>query len=117
MSMALSALGRILLVSNACAVELSVCIGVRGCGWPSSSRVRRIDTAAFAFMNNAPSSASAAEDITARIICEMFRTAPLFLGMSSFAAMNMCPPALLRAFASDKYDASLCIASTMLLAL
>ncbi len=35
MSMALSALGKILLVSSACAVALSVCIGVRGCGWPS----------------------------------------------------------------------------------
>ena len=68
MSMALSAFGWILLVSSACAVALSVCIGVRGCGCPSSIRVCRIATAVFALMNRAPNSASAADDMTARII-------------------------------------------------
>ena len=71
----------------------------------------------FAFINRAPSSASAADDITARIICEMLRTAPLFAGMSSFDDINMCPPARLRALGSDKYDASLWTARTMSLAL
>ena len=56
----------------------------------------------FALMKRAPNSASAAEDITARIICEILRTAPLFLGISSSVAINMWPPARLRAFGSDR---------------
>ncbi len=102
MSMAFSAFGRILLVSSACAVELSVCIGVCDWGWPNSSSVVRMDTAVFALMNNAPSSASAADDMTDLIICDMLRTAPLFIGISSSPAMNMCPPARIRALGSDK---------------
>ncbi len=89
MSMALSALGKILLVSSACAVALSVCIGVRGCGWPSSMRVCCMETAVFAIMNRAPNSASAADEMTAQIICEMLRTAPLLKRISSLPAMNM----------------------------
>ena len=89
MSMAFSAFGRILLVSSACAVELSVCIGDCVWGWPNSASVVRMDTAVFALMNNAPSSASAADDMTDLIICDMLRTAPLFIGTSSSPAMNM----------------------------
>ena len=102
MSMAFSALGRILLVSSACAVELSVCIGVRVWGWPNSSSIVRMETAVFALMNNAPSSSSVADDMTDLIICDMLRTAPLFIGISSSPAMNMWPPAWLRALDSDK---------------
>ena len=102
MSMALSALGRILLVSRACAVELSVCTGIQGCGWPSSLTVCRMDTAVFALMKSAPSLASAADDITARIICEILRMVPLFFGMSLLLAMNIWPPARLRAFAFER---------------
>ncbi len=65
MSMALSALGKILLVSSACVVALSVCIGLRGCGWPSLMRVCSMETAVFALMNRAPNSASTADDMTA----------------------------------------------------
>ena len=107
MSMAFNALGMIWLVSRSFAVLLSVWIGVRGWGWPSSSRVWRIDTAVFAFRNRAPSLASAADDMTARMICEMFRTAPLFAGISSFDNMNICPPARLQALGLDRYDPSL----------
>jgi hypothetical protein len=114
--MALSVLGKILLVSSACAVALSVCIGVRGCGWSSSMRVCHMETAVFALMNRAPNSASAADDMTAQIICEMLRTAPLLKGISSLPAMNMWPPAQLRAFGLERYDASLWIARTILLA-
>ena len=70
----------------------------------------------FALMNRAPSSASAADDMTARIIWEMFRTAPLLMGISSFPAMNMWPPARLRDLGSDRYDASLWIARIISLA-
>jgi hypothetical protein len=55
-------LGRILLVSSACAVELSVWMGVCGCGCPISLSVCRMDTAVLALMNSAPNSASAADD-------------------------------------------------------
>ncbi len=102
MSMALSAFGRILLVSSACAVELAVQIGVCACGWPNSLSIVRMETAVFALINNAPSSASAADDMTDFIICEVLRTAPLFIGILSSHAMNMWPPAWLWAFGSDR---------------
>ena len=117
MSMTFNALGMILFVSSAFAVELSVCIGVSGWGWPSLTSVCRIETAVFALMNSAPNSASAADDMTALIIIwEILRTAPLLRGMFSFPAMNMWPPARLRALASDKYEASLWMARTISLA-
>ncbi len=100
--MAFSALGRILLVSSACADELLVWMGVRGCGCTDSFSVRRMDTAVLALMNSVPSSASAADDSTALIIYEMSNTAPLLMGISSMPAINMWPPALLRAFGSNR---------------
>ena len=114
--MALSAFCRILLVSSACAVAVSVCIGLHGCGCPSSISVCCIETAVFVLMNKAPSSASAADDMTARIICEMLRTALLLMRILSFPAMYMWPPARLWDVGSERYDASLWIARTMLLA-
>jgi hypothetical protein len=116
--MAFSALGRILLVSRACTVELLVWTGVRICGCPISSSVCHIETAISALMNNAPSSASAADDITALIIYNILSTtAPLLAGMSSVPAMNMWPPALLWALGLDRYNTSLCIASLISFAL
>ena len=56
----------------------------------------------FGVDESAPNSASAADDITAFIICEIFNTAPLLMGISSEPAMNMWPPALLRAFGSER---------------
>ncbi len=79
--------------------------------------VWHIETAVFALMKRAPSSASMADDMTAHIICKMLRMAPLFAGMSSFPAINMCLPARLHAFGLDMYEVLLCIARTMLLAL
>ena len=102
MSMDLVALGVMRLVRTPCAVELSVCIGVFGCGWPNSTSVVRIGTANFALMKSAPNSASAAELITALMICEMLRMAPLLRGISSSLDMKKCPPARLRAFASER---------------
>jgi hypothetical protein len=57
--------------------------------WPMTMRVCCMDTAVFALMNRAPNSASAADDMTAWIIWEMFRTAPLLMGISSLLAMNI----------------------------
>ncbi len=68
-------------------------------------------------MNSAASSASAADNMAAFIICYMSRTAPLLIRIFSFPAINMLPLAQLQAFGSDKYDALLWIASTMSLAL
>ena len=100
-------------MSSARAVALSFCIGVRGCGCPSLISVCRIETAVFALMNRAPNSASAADDMTAQIIWEMLRTAPLLIGISLCPAMNMWPPAWLRDLGSKRYDASLWIARIM----
>jgi hypothetical protein len=98
MSMALSAFGRILVVSSACAVA------VRGCQCPSLITVCRIEMVVFTLMNMAPN-----------IICEMLRTAPL-MGISSFPAMYIWPPARLRDLGSKRYNALLWIARTMSLA-
>ena len=46
------------------AVALSQCMGVGGCGWPSSSSVSLIIFASFAFKKIAPNSASAADSAT-----------------------------------------------------
>ncbi len=82
-------------MSRACVVELSVLMCVCVCGWPSSLSILHVDTAVLALMNSAPSLASAAEDITALIICNMLSTVPLLVGISSCSAMNMCLPARL----------------------
>jgi hypothetical protein len=116
MSMALNALGIILLMRSVWAVELLVCMGVRVCGCLISLMVHCMETAVLALMNSAPSLASAADDITALIICDMLTAALLFMGMSSLPAMNMWPPALLQALGSDRYDVLLWIASLMLIA-
>jgi hypothetical protein len=79
-------------------------MGMRVCGCPISLRVHCMATAVLALMNNAPGLASAADDITALIICDMLITAPLLIGMSSLPAMNMWPPALLQALGSDRVE-------------
>jgi hypothetical protein len=100
MSIAFVRLGCILLLITPSAVELSVCIGVRGCGWPISVSICRRYTASLAFKNNAPNSASAADDITAFIMVAMVKTAPLFGGLSTLLDRKKCPPARLLAFFS-----------------
>ncbi len=89
-------------MSSACAVKFSVWMGVHDSECPISSSVLHMDTAVLALMNSAPSLASAADDITALIICKIFNTAPLFMGISSVPAMNIWPPALLQDFGSER---------------
>ena len=67
-------------------------------------------------MKKAASSASAAEDMTAFMIWAMLMTAPLFGGVLVLLDMKKCPPALIRAFDSERYEASLCTTRTMLIA-
>ena len=81
---------------------LLVCIGVGGCLCPIISSACRAGIAFLQFMKRAPSSASAAEDITALMIWETVRVAPLFDGMTSSLDMKEFPPDLLLAFDSDK---------------
>ena len=78
MSIDLLALATILLLMRTSAVLLYVWMGVRGCGWPRSSSVLRIGTSVLVFKNNAPSYASAADDITLQMIVDRSRTAQLF---------------------------------------
>ena len=70
----------------------------------------------FALLYSAPSSASAVDDITAWMMVDKFKTAPLFERNWIFSDKKWCPPAQLFAPCSLKYDASLCITRTMLLA-
>ena len=67
-------------------------------------------------MNSAPNSASAVDDMTALIIWEILRMALLLRGMFSLPAMNMWPPTRLCVLGSDKYEASLWMMRTILLA-
>lgn len=102
MSIGLVRLGWIVLLTTPRAVELSVCIGVGGCLCPISLRRCRIGTASRELMKRAPSSASAADDITALMIWAIVSTAPLLRGAWSFSDMKKCPPARLLAFDSDR---------------
>ncbi len=91
-------------------------MGVGGCGCPKNSKSCLAGTALRQLMKSAPILASAAEDRTALIICKIVITAPLFGGVSVLLDMKICPPALLRALLLERYDASLCAASTISLA-
>jgi hypothetical protein len=85
-------LGWILWLITPSAVELSVWIGVLGCGWPILASICCKYAASFAFNYRAPSSASAADDITALIIVAAVRIAS-FLGgnLSSLDRKNVPP--------------------------
>ena len=73
-------------------------MGVRGCMWPILVRSWCIGTASRALMYNAPSSASAAEDITALMSWAMMRTAPLLCGFVTSDDMKKWHQAQLWAF-------------------
>ena len=61
------------------AVLLSVLIGVAGCGCPNSLQVICSGSISCAFMNSAPISDSAADDITDFIIFAMMDMVPLMV--------------------------------------
>ncbi len=67
----------------------------------------------WAFMYSAPSSASAALDMTTLSILDMLSTAPLLGGSSTLAEQKKWPPAQLLAAGSLSYKASLWTARTM----
>ena len=94
-----------LLVTNPIDVVLSVYIGVGGCLCPISSSAWRDGMPSRQLMKRAPSSASAAEDMMALMICVMMMTAPLFSVMAELLDMKKCPTALLSDFVSERYEA------------
>ena len=87
-----------LLVNTPCVVVLSVCIGVGGCVWPISSSDWRDGMAYLQFFTIAPSSASAAGDITALMILDIVNTATLLEGNAVLFGMKKFLPNLLLDF-------------------
>ena len=63
---------------------LYVCVGVGICVCPISSKVLRTGTEYFTLMKSDPNSDSAADDMTNFMICDIFRTTPLFRGKHEF---------------------------------
>ena len=106
----------ILFVTMPYGVELLVCIGIGGCGWPISDRVCLICVAILLLMNSAPSLASAVDDMVCLVICAMLQIASLLGGKVVSVGMKKCPPALFLAFGSHRYEASLWMARIILLA-
>ena len=95
MSMAFVRLGWMLLLATPMAVLLSICIGVLGCSCPISCSVFLQGTASRVLLNIAPSSTSAADDMTALMIWAVLSIAPLLAGSSLFSERKKWPPALL----------------------
>ena len=116
MSIALVLLGCILLFTTPMAVLLSLCMGVCGYLWLISCKCS-LQLCLSCIDEKTPSSASAANDMTALTIVDTLSTAPLFLRSSVLLAMKKCPLAWLLALGLLKYDASLWTARTMSLAL
>ena len=72
------------LFAMTAAVALSQCMGVGGCGWPSSSSVILMIFAYFAFKNIAPNSSSAVDAATNLRIVQSVRNGPFRqMGQSS----------------------------------
>ena len=88
MSIAFGAFGLVLFVMMLCAVDLSVWMDVTGFLCPISVSVILVGIAAFAFKTSAPNSHSAANNITAFIIVDIFRTAQIFGGTQQHWAVN-----------------------------
>ena len=80
MSMYFSRLLEMLLVTKPCVVVLAVCIGVGGCVCPNSSSDWCAGISSLQLMKSDPSSASAADDMTALMIFAIVNTAPLLVG-------------------------------------
>ena len=87
-----------LLVMMPSAVLLLVWIGVGGCLCPISSSRCCSGMALRALMYNALSAASAVNDITALMICNMFRIALLFAGSSELLEQKKMTSGLAASF-------------------
>ena len=98
------------------AVALSQCMGVGGCGWPSSSSVSLMIFASFAFNNIAPNSASAADAATNLRILQSVRIGPFrrmgCLSSGSQPRKKWPAARLLESFA-ESYNVSECTFNIM----
>ncbi len=99
------------------AVELSVWIGLHGCGHPMSMRICRWEPITQAAIKSAASSALAAKAMTNLMMAAIVRTATLKRGVGLSSERYICAPALLHDLVSLRYPASACVQSTMSLAL
>ena len=97
------------------AVELSISIGVEGCMYPNPSKVVLSIIASCSLMNNSLISVSTTEAIIFSMMKQTTCKGPLDGGllMGGFVLSvdsvlkQWYPPTLLRAFLTDKYEASL----------
>jgi hypothetical protein len=107
----------IVLFAMPTVVVLSQCTGVRGWGWPSSSKVSQKIIPSLQLRNRAPSSALATDATTKRSMVHSVKNCPFSLmGSPSFGShpKKKWPHARLWAFVSERYDASECMFNTML---
>ncbi len=96
MSIILDYFGTMVLFVTLTAVELSVWIGLCGCGHPMLMRVCRWGTILRAAIKSAASSASAAKAMINLIMVAIVRTVPLKRGDGLSSKRKICAPALLR---------------------
>ena len=97
-------------------VALLQCMGVGGCGWPSSSSVRLMIFASFAFKNIAPNSDSAADAATNLRIVQCVSIGP-FRRMGHLSSgcqpRKKCLAARLLAILAERYNALECTFNIM----
>ena len=74
---------------------------------PHFPRAWRAAMASFQLMKISPSSASAADDMTALMILSIVNNAPFLGGNAVLLDINKCPPDLLLDFVSERYEALL----------
>jgi hypothetical protein len=96
MSIILDLFGTMVLFVTPTAVELSVWIGLRGCGHPMSMRVCRWGTILWVAIKSAASSASAAKAMTNLIMVAFVRTTLMKHGDGSSSKRKISAPALLQ---------------------
>jgi hypothetical protein len=106
----------LVLLTTPSAVELSVWIGLLGCGHPMSMRVWQWGIISHAAIKRAASLDSAADEVTDLMSWAMESTAPLKRGYGSFLERKMCAPARLQNWVSLRKPALACVHRIMSLA-
>ena len=96
---------------------MSVGTRIVACGCTIYSRMNLIGLPALVSKNNNPTYVSSADTIIFFIMFERVVTAPLyfFVLLKSCDYKNKCSPVQLLAFSSERYDASLCMRSVILM--
>ena len=92
-----------MLATTPCYAVLSLCIFVGACVCPISYSAWRAGITYLQLINIAPSSASAADEMTALIILVLVKTDPLLSGKYVLLDINKCPPTLLLDLVLERY--------------